>query len=306
MTAGRKPTLKTANEVGKEEVAKAAGNLQSLERALGLLKAVTYSENGLSLKELAKAAGLSKSTTHRIANALVQHGMLAQTKDEKMFVPGAGLYSLGLTATRFFSLVNIAKPDLRKLADLTEDSVFLTIIEGDESVCIDRIVGEFPIKVLTLDVGVRRPLGVGAASLALFAALADDEVSRIIEQNSASRLKVAPSLTNATLLQAVKATRKLGYALSYEHVVSGMGAVSMCIYNGVHQPVAAITISAIKQRLENERLLWIVDQLRTTAANICRKLEAMNDSSVTIEDRLKSFAPTPHFSEQIRPAERFK
>jgi DNA-binding IclR family transcriptional regulator len=279
MTIGRNAPLKTADEAGNEEVAKAAGNLQSLERALGLVRAVAYSENGLSLKDLAKVAGLSKSTTHRIANALVQHGMLAQTKEDKTFVPGAGLYSLGQTAARFFSLVKIAKPDLRKLADVTEDSVFLTIIEGDESVCIDRIVGEFPIKVLTLDVGVRRPLGVGAASLALFAALGDDEVNRVIEQNTASRLKVAPSLTNTLLLESVKSTRSLGYALSYEHVVSGMGAVSMCIYNEARQPVAAITISAIKQRLENERLVWIVDEMRTTAANIFQTLQALKDSS---------------------------
>src|SRR5690606_39494348 len=64
-----------------------------------------------------------------------------------------------------------------------------------DAVCIDRAEGSFPIRVLTQNVGTRRPLGIGSGSLALLAAAPDDEVDNILRRN-ASRLKDYPNVTD--------------------------------------------------------------------------------------------------------------
>ena len=62
---------------------------------------------------------------------------------------------------------------MRRLAERTQDTVFLSARDRDEAVCLERVIGDYPIKTLTLSIGDRRPLGVGAGSLALLSALSD-------------------------------------------------------------------------------------------------------------------------------------
>ena len=49
------------------------------------------------------------------------------------------------------------------------------------SICSARALGDYPIKALTLDVGIRRPLGVGAGGLAILCALPEAEADEIID-----------------------------------------------------------------------------------------------------------------------------
>src|SRR3546814_5944491 len=103
----------------------AISNLQSLDRAITLLQAIAYSESGLRLTELADRAGLSKSTAHRILSWLVERGLLRLSPQARIYTPGSDLYRLGQAAARHFSLVDIARPCLQRLADSDRKSTRL-------------------------------------------------------------------------------------------------------------------------------------------------------------------------------------
>lgn len=83
------------------------------------------------------------------------------------------IFELGLAASSNFNLRDIRQSSLMRLADRTGDAVFLTIRSGYDTVCIDRKEGSFSIRALTLGVGTRRSLGVGAGGLALLMSLPD-------------------------------------------------------------------------------------------------------------------------------------
>ena len=65
-------------------------------------------------------------------------------------------------------------PQDRRLAVRTEESAFLSVRRGDETVCLIREDGAFPIRSFVLSEGVRFPLGVASAGLAILAALLVD------------------------------------------------------------------------------------------------------------------------------------
>jgi len=48
--------------------------------------------------------------------------------------------------------------------------VFLIVRSGDDAVCADRAIGSYPVKTSVVDVGTRRPLGLGGGSLAMLTA----------------------------------------------------------------------------------------------------------------------------------------
>jgi DNA-binding IclR family transcriptional regulator len=121
------------------------------------------------------------------------------------YFPGVNLAGLGAAASNRFGLARRAQPSMRRAAERTSDTVYLTLRVGDEAMCIGREEGAFPIKTLTLKVGDRRPLGVGAGSLALLAFLPADEMQRLLDISAPT----APAfgLDGATLREMVETAR---------------------------------------------------------------------------------------------------
>ena len=87
---------------------------------------------------------------------------------------------MGLAAARQFDIRGICRPVLQRLALRAGDTAYLIVRSSDEAVCIDLQEGPSPIRVVTLQVGSRRPLGVGAGGLAILAALPTAERQQVL------------------------------------------------------------------------------------------------------------------------------
>jgi DNA-binding IclR family transcriptional regulator len=157
--------------------------VQSLGRAVRLLRAMATQSGGAMLSALARETGLGKGTVHRLLSALIEAGLVFRDHDSKRYRLGAGLALLGHAAHRQ-DFAALSKPFLLRLAEETEDTIYASVREGGAAVCVAREVGAFPIRTLSLDVGHLRPLGVGSGSLALLAFLPDDEIAALIEKNA--------------------------------------------------------------------------------------------------------------------------
>src|SRR5690625_1856939 len=154
-----------------------ASPVKTIDRAATILRCLAQGpQEGSRLSDIASRSGLGKTTTHRLLAALVSVGFVDRG-ESRLYRLGYALFSLGASARRF-DLANLVRPSLLRLAAETEDTIFLSIRDGDEALCLDRCTGNFPIRTLTLNVGDRRPLGVGAGSLALLAFQPQQEVER--------------------------------------------------------------------------------------------------------------------------------
>jgi DNA-binding IclR family transcriptional regulator len=262
LTSGRKSAATAAEP-------KPGANLQSLERAICLLRETAYSDAGLRLTELAELTSLSKSTVHRIVTWLVDHGLLQLSPQTRLYTPGSELYRLGQAAARHFSLVDLARPGMQRLAEATEDTVYLSVIDGDEAVCVERVTGAYPIKTLTLATGDRRPLGVGAGALALLAALPPAKAQGIIDDES-RRAPGYTAFTSDLLHKSVVETRRRGYAYNPERVLKGMSAIGVPVQGPGGWPLCAISVAAISSRMNPKRRAGIVAQLQEEAAELAR------------------------------------
>src|SRR6185436_15021685 len=107
----------------------------------------------------------------------------------------------------------------------TADTVYLSVRLGDVAICLDRVEGAYPIRTLTLKVGDRRPLGIGAGSLALLAFLPLDEVRRLVAASAKALAEFG--FDPAKLLTVVQTARRLGYAYNDGRLIPGMNAVGV-------------------------------------------------------------------------------
>ena len=150
---------------------------QSIERALTLLREIAaHNRGGSRLLDLATRTALQRPTVHRMLKCLASESMVQQDPDTHRYFLGPMVFELGLTAAPRFNLREICHPALTRIAEATGDTVFLTHRSGLDSVCLDRREGTFPIKTFTLEIGMRRPLGVGTGSLAI---LSDRKSTRL-------------------------------------------------------------------------------------------------------------------------------
>lgn len=251
-----------------------AGGMQSLERAVSVLRAVgDAGPGGARLAEVAAATGLSRSTAHRFLLALAQTGLLEQDDAGGHFHLGLELCTLGAVAANRYELRDIARPVMQRLADRTGDTVYLSLRDGHEAVCVERVEGGFPIRTLTLEVGDRRPLGIGAGSLALLAFQPEDLAAAAIAAN-AGRLGRYSRLDAAGLTDLVSLARRDGYAVNDQQVIPGMSALGLPLLDAGGAAVAALSVAAISDRLAGERrgqvLAWLREEATALACDLAR------------------------------------
>lgn len=158
------------------------------------------------------------------------------------------------------------RPVLRRISEATGDSVFLVVRRGSKSFCIHREVGRYPVQVLVVSKGHRQPLGVGAAGLALLAALPPQQAQRVIARNE----PVLPSygeMTAARLAQLVEETRARGWASLGNTAVPGALGVGMAWREPDGRPRLGVSVASVVDRMPWQRQLWIADLLRRELQN---------------------------------------
>lgn len=140
------------------------------------------------------------------------------------------------------------------------------IRHGADSVCIDRRPGSSPVKVLSIEIGARRPLGVGVSGLVLLASLPEAEAAQIVRRNT--RRLHALHVDPAALLERAARTRAQGYAYAPVGVVPGSRAIAVPVRLADGRTVAGLAMATITERLPDERVSGVVKQMQERAALI--------------------------------------
>lgn len=238
---------RTADEPG-------AGGTQSIERAIAVLLLVGRAgPEGGRLADIVERSGLPKPTVRRVLLALVRAGLVDQDETSRRYHIGPEAYVLGTLASARYGIHALSLGALSRIARESGDCAFLTVPRDIFAVCLHREEGTYPIRTHVLQAGDRHPLGVGAGSLALLAALPDAEVERALAANAQALAAHYPGYAPERLRQGVSEARRLGYALNPGLYVSGSWGIGVAVMDAEGRPAGALSIAAIDTRLTAER-----------------------------------------------------
>ncbi|MBO9513268.1 MAG: IclR family transcriptional regulator [Variovorax sp.] len=248
----------------------AVGGTQAVARAASLLREIAGSgATGNSLVELASRTALERPTAYRILQRLVAEGLVEQDPASRGYELGPLLYELALAGKPPRLLFSQASTVSTHLAKASGDTVFAIIPSGLDSVCIDRKEGDYPVKALMMDPGRRRPLGIGAGSLALLAAMPASKADQILEAN-ALRLQDTGDDPVRALQTVIEQARVDGHVLREATEAPEILSLAVAARNAYGTPVLALSISALRFRIEHrlEFLLSLLEESR-------RRMEAL-------------------------------
>jgi len=239
---------------------------QAIERVVSMLRVIaSRGRNGMRIGEIATTSALPQSTCFRMLQRLVLEGLVDRDTRTRKYYLGPLLHELGLLARPRYRLSELCDGALHRLAEVTQDTVYLSERSGLEAVCTNRALGDYPIKALPLDIGIRRPLGVGAGGLAMLCALPEAESEAIVQAND-HRYEKYGSFTADYLRAAIATGRRLGYSFLDSVVTPGTAAIGVAF--PPDNPVAAISVAAISGRLDIDRRASIAQEIQRQARRL--------------------------------------
>ncbi len=248
---------------------------QSVARAARLLRLVTAAgADGVGVADLAVRADLTRPTTHRLLAALRHEGLVELDERTHRWVLGPELYLMGTVAASRYDITGIARDVVRSLAVRTEESAFLSVRRGDETVCLLREEGSFPIRSFVLSEGVRFPLGVASAGLAILAFLPPHDVDAYFERHPELSEGWGGAHTEARLRQRLRETQERGYALNPGLIVEGSFGLGAAVFDQDGHPQWALSLTGVQFRFGPDRLADLGRTLLAHAHQLTTRIAA--------------------------------
>lgn len=288
-----RPVLVEHAGLAAETAEHAAESVRSVERAVSVLQAIAGTgKSGSRLTDLARATGLSKTTVHRLLSTLVSVGWVEFDGSSSTYLLGLPLVGLGMLASERHGVTSLAAPHLNRIAELTGDTAYLTVKLDGQALCVDRVIGTYPLKTVTTHIGQRRLLGSCAGSLALLAWAPDGEVDRLL-----ASIADAPGAADlpdpADLMVLIDRARAVGFTQAPTVLVPGADAIGVPVFGACGTAIAAFSVEAVAARLAEPRRSHIVDAMKREAAVFARRLRRLDDDTgADSVHRLLPRAPT--------------
>ena len=260
------PKDSESQDSDETDIGRGPAGSQTLQRGLDVLDAVIGGP--VALLDLAEALGLTRSTTHRLAAALVERRFLTLTPREGYSL-GPKLLELGFLAQQQRDLYRVARAHLEALATATEDTVHLGVIDEDRALYLDKLPGRRRIEISSR-VGDRQPLTSTGLGKAL---ILDDGEARWRDLFAREGDGSGPGGVNVSIwLERMRNYAAKGHAFDLEENEDRIRCVAAPVRDVTGKIVGAISVSGAAQYMDDARMAAMVGDVTDTAKSISRDL----------------------------------
>jgi IclR family acetate operon transcriptional repressor len=249
------------------------GGVQSIDRAVAILRCFSGTTPTLGVTEIARATGLTTSTTHRLLEAMHTNRLVRQTADRR-YALGSLVVQLvrggGIPAT----LHDAASGQMHALRDSAEETVGLHILLRTlEREVVEQVESHLPLRRTYTEIGVPIPLPHGAPGKAMLAFLPFDvqvaALSKSIEPVTPTTI-TDPETMRGQLIDI----RAVGYALSFAERTHGIRSVAAPIFDHTDTVVGALSLSGPEIRMTKPRMRALGEEIKVAAWSVSETLGA--------------------------------
>lgn len=243
----------------------------ALEKALDVLQAIGSSATGINQAQLAELVRLPRTTLYRILATLVERGMIRRDPTRKVYRLGFNYLEMVRNAYLEPDLVAAASAELRALRDLTGETSYLAVLDGNQVLSLERCEGAHTQRSAA-SLGQGKPVyctGQGKAILSALPALARDEILKGLVLAPLTPLTITD---RRRLLAELQITQTRGYALDDEEIRLGIRCVAAPIIDKQGHVRGALSVAGPAYRLTLERLTLLGPELADAARRVGEQL----------------------------------
>ncbi len=249
--------------------------VQSVDRALSILEALSDHNEGLGITEIAKGTNLHKSTVYRLLTTLIFKDYVEQDLETNRYRLSMKLFELGNKKIRDIDLLSISKPYTRELMESVNEVVHLVIRVGNNIIYIDKVDANNTIRMAS-NIGRRSPLYCTSVGKAMMAFLSEDEVEKIWNTSEVKKQTDNTIMDLEGLKKELKKISQLGYAEDDEENELGVRCIGAPVFNYRGEVEGAISISGPTLRVTKEKVEEYGKKVKKYADLISKELGYMN------------------------------
>ncbi len=243
--------------------------VHSVERALAILETLGQKPDGYGCTELGQLLSLHKSTVHRFLSTLQAFGFAEQDPGTERYKLGMKMIYLGMKVLDSLDFRKVAIPYMRELVEISRETVQLAVLDGDETLAVEREVSP---EAITVNLGLRSQAHCTAEGKVLLAALSPENAVDILEKSGMPQNTVNTITDLNQMLSHLEKVRQQGFAVSADEMVEGVRSIAAPVHNHAGQVIAALSILGPGSRLTLERISRLVTVLKETCTSVSMQL----------------------------------
>jgi DNA-binding IclR family transcriptional regulator len=243
--------------------------VRSVQNAIAVLRVLAGAGKSVSLSELARRIGLSKTSTLHLLRTLELERFVAKD-DTGRYHLSWGAYEIGSAVARSVDLTRVARFHLDRLAELTGEAALLAIAEGPSVLYLDRGQSDESFNMIA-NVGRRSPLHTNASGKLLLAHMDPVECEAILA--GGLRARTSATIVELPALLAELATiRVRGYATCWQEQEPGLNSIAAPLRDYTGHVCAALTIAGPSVRITRRAVRRLAGLVLHEAAEITESL----------------------------------
>ena len=225
--------------------------VQSLERGLDLLEALSTADRQLGITDLSRRLGLAKGSIARLVATFVKTGYLVRDPQTAKYRLGMKIFEVGHCAVAGMHLRDVALPVMERLHAATHETVHLTVLTDDGyMVFLDKLDSTKATRP-NIQLGAHLPPYCVANGKAVLAFRPEAEVERILG-GPLQRFTRTTITQQPELSAALESARRLGYAVNQGEFRPDVSGVAAPIFDYTELAIAALGVSVPTSRMTPE------------------------------------------------------
>lgn len=226
----------------------AQNTIKSLDRAMEVYEYLSAAQ-GKPLSVLASETGQSPATVYRILVTLEGRGLVEFDAQEQVWHIGPRAFVIGSRFLRRTSLVERARPVLRKLMEATGETANLGTEQGGMVLFLSQVETHESIRAF-FPPGTLSQMHASGIGKALLAQMDAERFDSWFNAHPPIRFTQHTLLDRAELVDALSEIRRRGYSIDGEEKNLGMRCIAAPVFDVNREAIAGISVSGPTSRVE--------------------------------------------------------
>ena len=208
---------------------------------------------GMTLTEIASEMGQSPATVYRILVTLEGRGLVEFDPQEQAWHIGAQAFVIGARFLRRTSMVERARPILRKLMEVTGETANLGVEKEGSVLFLSQVETHANIRAF-FPPGTLSPMHASGIGKALLAEMDDERLARLLESKGLASFTSHTITESEALIADLAEIRTRGFAVDDEERNEGMRCIAAAVFDMNGEAIAGLSVSGPTSRVAREEI----------------------------------------------------
>lgn len=246
--------------------------VQTVERALTVLRAFSRDRPEIRSSELARTLGLSRTIVIRILNTLERAGFVERVPGDARYRIGLAAFEVGALYLASNRLVDVAGEILDELVERTGYTAYLGVLDGGDAVILSLREGRCPVRFLW-SAGNRLPVTTTAFGKAMLMYMTAGEIDHILGRGHLPGLTGQSIKTRAELDAQLDGARERGWIVAEDESYPSVSAIGAAILDGQGSPIAGLSLSFLNYPPDPDVYARLGPLIHEAAQKVARRVE---------------------------------